>query len=333
MIKKILAAILLISSFSIIGCSNSNTKDKVTKKHLLTASSDTSSSIKIPFLINDSSYYTCPFTTNNNSLIFANWEDDNKISLVDYPLSNTIIKTEDITDFKNYSTNSLAMINDTIYFANFSNKSSLSSMSLSDNDATTIINDSVSDIIAFGSQIYYIDLTKNHNLYCYDTESKINSLIISDKVGKYMINGDFILYQNKNDNDKLYKVRLDGSEKDKLTDFAVDSFITYSGMVLTVNLSDNNRLYSINPNDFKATRISLTQCENIKTNGNEIFFSNLDDQNHLYTLKYNSTDNTTSETIVTDYAINDYFVTTDNIYLEKAQNINNEYIIVLPINR
>ena len=285
--KKLLVLLFVVPTLLLTGCSNSTSTSEIPKNPLSYSGPDTSSSIETPFVLTNTTLTPCPFVPNGNFIIFPNWEDNNKISLIAKPYSKSIITTSDVKDFANYSTDSLAVSNDIVYFADSSKQDQLSSFNLSDKIENSLSTKSASNIIASGNTIYYINKSDNYKLYTYDIVSQTNTVICSSKVGSYLINGDFILYQNLDDNAKIYKCKLDGSENEQITDFSVDSFVIYNNELLAINLTDNNTLYSINPTDLKATRIGLINGENLKCFGDKLYFINLGDFNHLYSLTVN----------------------------------------------
>ena len=165
-------------------------------------------------------------------------------------------------------------------------------------------------------------------MFSYDLTTNRDNIITSSKVGSYLINGDFIIYQNLDDNAKLYKCKLDGTEDSKITDFSVESFVVYSNQLLAINLTDNNRLYSINPTDLQATRIGLIDGEQLKCYQGKLYFINLADYNHLYSLTVDLTKSTSSWTSILADQVNEYYPTSEGLFVQKGVNINNPYILI-----
>lgn len=310
------------------GCSSTASTTKLPGNPLSYSGPDTSTSIQTPFVLTTTTLAPCPFVPNGNFIVFPNLEDNNKISLIPKPFSKSIITTSDVTDFANYSTNSLAVLNDVVYFADSSNQDHLSSFSLSDKLGNSLSNNSASDIIASGNTIFYINKSDNYKLFSYDITTQKDTIISTSKVGSYLLNGDFILYQNLDDNAKLYKCKLDGSEDEAITDFSVDSFVIYNNQLLVINSTDDNRLYSITPSDSKATRIGLINGEKLKCFKDKLYFVNLSGYNHLYSLTVNLTSMTSAITPVYEDQINDYYPTSEGIFIQKGLNINNAYILI-----
>lgn len=326
--KKLLILLFIVPTLLLTGCSNSTTTSELPKNPLSYSGPDTASSIETPFVLTNTTLVPCPFVPNGNFIIFPNLEDNNKISLITKPYTKSIITTSDVKDFANYSTDSLAVSNDIVYFADSSKQDQLSSFNLSDKIKNSLSTDSVSNIIVSGNTIFYLNKSDNCKLYTYDITTKMTTIISTSKVGSYSINGDFILYQNLDDNAKLYKCKLDGSENEQITDFSVESFTIYNNELLAINLTDNNTLYSINPSDLKATRIGLINGEKLKSLGDKLYFINLGDFNHLYSLTVNIAAMSSTNTLILNDEVNDYYPTSEGIFLQKGININNGYILV-----
>ncbi|MGG7179016.1 DUF5050 domain-containing protein [Clostridium paraputrificum] len=326
--KAILLPLLLIPTFILYGCSEK--KESTLPPRSISASSNGSTEIYTPFILNDKTISNSPFVVNGNSLIFPNREDNNKISIIQEPYPKNLITTSIISDFMDYSTETLTVINDVIYFADASNGNNLSSINLSDKVYKKINNNNVHNIISSNESLFYINSNDKNKLYTYNIEEGSSSAITSDSIGEYLLNGDFILYQNLSDNSNLYTIKIDGSQKQQVTDFSVNSFVPYNGEILVINSSDNNNLYAVNPSDLKSRRLALMNGEKLKVHDNSLYFINLDDANYLYSLSVNlETSEISSRAIVKD-GINDYFPTNLGIFLEKRSNVNNTYIIDTP---
>ena len=324
-------SLLLVSIFSVSilsGCGNSTQQNQKAPNSLTYTGPSAAALTDSLFVLTNTTLTPCPFVPNGNTIIFPNWEDDNKISIIPKPFNKTIITTADVKDFADYSSFSLGVINNVVYFADSSKDDCLSSFSFADKIDTKLSNNSAANIIASGNNIFYINKSNGNKLFSYDLTTNRDNIITSSKVGSYLINGDFIIYQNLDDNAKLYKCKLDGTEDSKITDFSVESFVVYSNQLLAINLTDNNRLYSINPTDLQATRIGLIDGEQLKCYQGKLYFINLADYNHLYSLTVDLTKSTSSWTSILADQVNEYYPTSEGLFVQKGVNINNPYILI-----
>lgn len=289
-----------------------------------------------PLVLGDKTICPSSFIKTNENLIFSNWEDNDKISIINGTLPNNLIKSDTVSDFFNYYSNTFTIVNDIIYFADRSNANNLSSLKIIDKTYTKLNNSSAHNITSSESKIFYIDIpdksSNTRRLYSYDINTKQTSLIIKDNVGKYTLNGNFILYQNLDDGSKLYKTKLDGTETEKISDFSVESFTAHSNELLVVNSDDNNSLYLIDPSNYDSKRLAIMNISNLKSNENQLYCINNNDSNYLYSLTVNiDTSEVSSKLLLSDY-INDYFLTDNEIFVQKAININNAYVIPISSN-
>ena len=326
--KKFLATMLIFTSLALSGCSSNKTNDTSNSKNALPNISN-GIDIETPFILDATTLYTCPFSIDSNNVIFPNPEDNNRISLVKEPLPKEFISTKDVADFVNYTTNTLTMIDGTIYFANSSDKDSLSSISFEDKIIKKLNNNKVHNLIASNKTLYYINKDDSYKLYCYDIASAKSEVLAADRVGTFIINGDYIIYQNLSDKDTLYKINKDGKQREKLTDFAVNSFVVYNNKILTFNSSDNDNLYLVNPTDLTATRLAIMRGEKLKTYNNALYFLNFDDSKHLYSLNVNVDTKEVTNSLLYDNGVNEYYPTDKGIFIEKSVNINNSYIYII----
>lgn len=331
--KKIISLILAtITAVTIVGCSKQDdTSSKKTSSKSITTST-TSNNVFTPFTLNDNSIYPTAFIINGTSTIFTNWEDNNKISILDEPYAKTAITTSNISDFFNYSASTLTIVNNIIYFGDSSSSSNLASINMTDKTYTKLNNRHVHEITSLNNEkIFYLDIpessTNTKKLYTYDINEKTDSLVTSDNVGKYVINNNFILYQNLSDGSKLYKVNIDGSNKTKVTDYSVNSFAVYSSQILVSNSDDNNNLYIIDPSTLDSKRFSILSVTDLKSLNNEVYC--LNESNLLCKLNITIESSDTTLTPLSSDSINEYYPTEKGIFVQKGININNPYLITV----
>lgn len=323
--KKTLFLLLISTTFIFVGCNYDKSNSNSQTSNIIKTDSSNSTNESSSFLISSDTVYPTQFISSTNSLIFPNWDDNNKISIINDPIPKSIITSKDIVKFFNYSTHTLAIQGDIIYFADASKNNSLSSINLIDGRYKKLNSHNVSNLLLTGNNLLYINKTDN-KLYSYDTINKTSKIIINNAVGKYLLNGNYILYENKNDSSKLYKINLDGTKDGQVTAFAVNSFATHNNYIVAINSDDNNNLYKIDPETLRATRIALINGEDLKTFKNTLYFINLDKNNYLYSLDIDDSNNQVSLSPMIDQGINEYYPSEKGFFVQSRLNVNNAYI-------
>lgn len=333
--KNLILYLLLISTLTITGCSSTDTKDKtaISKTPTISSTSNNSTTTYTPFILTDTTIYPSPFILNGTSLVFSNWEENNRISFLNDPFPKNMISKSNVNDFVNYYASTLTLVNNLIYFGDESSNHSLASINLTDKSYKKINNRNVHNITSSGKQLFYLDIPDNTNhqakLYSYDTETGIEKLLCNDSIGKYLINGNFILYQNISDGGKLYKITIDGQNNEKLTNFSVDSFAPYSSELLVINSDDNNTLYSVDTSTYEAKRLSLINAKDLKVIDNQLFFINLGDSNWLYKLTVNIESSEIKTVPIVSSSVNDFYLVGNYLFYQKGTNVNNPYFITI----
>ena len=333
--KKKFMLTLLLSSFLLIGCTSrnitNNTIDDTNKDNKSIAVNKETTSNAIPptqtLVLTDNTTSYSPYLTLGNLIFFPDKENNNRLSTIEEPKSSDFIQQSDIKDIFEYPVESIATINDIIYFSNGSDGNKLYSLDYQRNQVNKINNNYISNLTANLNTLYYINRDNNNKLYFYTIEDSNSGVITNDSFGKFLINGDYIIYQNLSDRSKLYSVKLDGSNKIKLTDVSVDSFVTYNNQIIYINSDDNNTLYIFNPSTSKSTRLNLIHGENLKIHDNKLFIVDKDKSNSFSSLTIDLEGNTATTSVLYDNYINNYFPTSKGIFLDKSPDINKTYIL------
>jgi hypothetical protein len=332
--KYILISLVIATSVIVVGCASKNSVSSSNPSNQISSSksSDTSSKDFLePLVLNDKTTYPSPFVVNGTSLIFSNWDDNNKLSIVNDPIPQNVILNKSVSDFYNNSAETFTIVNNNIYFGDGSNSNNLSSVNIADKTSTKLNNSNAHSITSSDNTIFYLDIPDNYNhqgkLYSYDITTKSSKVVTPDIVGRYIINNNFILYQNVSDGSKLYKIKSDGTQKEQLTKFSVDSFAPYSSQLLVVNSDDNNNLYSLDLSTDDPKRIAIMKITNLKVFNNTLYFISGDDANCLYKLNVDIKKPEATSTKLLADSINDFYPTDKGIFVQKGININNPYIV------
>lgn len=353
--KKSILATTLVLALIITGCGTKDSKDSrdssgINNAEGVTATSSVDSdtaSIEndllyldknnfknnyVKFSLDKESAYANLFISNGTTIVFPNWDDNNNISIIDDSIKEGTINTSGIKDFVNYPTYSLTVINNVAYFADGSNKNSLSKIDLENKSYSPVVIDSnAKNIIGDNEIVYFINAKKNNILQSYDTVNNTYNTVCFDNVGTYFVNGNSIIYQNKSDKSKLYKINIDGTEKEQLTDFSVDSFAKYNdNNIIAINSGDNNNLYMIDLENLDTKRLALMNGENLKESQGKLYFIDVNNARHLSTLEI---DNSGEEpkvefTDVSKEGVNDYYATDKGVFIQRAADVNNGFILL-----
>ena len=351
--KKVLLSSGLALLITLTGCSsngsNQNNKNsqnqvdtsanQITVNNSSTSGGDTNSNLDneffkngySPFTMQESAMYTSPFQINETSLVFPNWDDNNKLSIINEPYPKDVINTSNVVDFYDYPINSLAVVSNIAYFADGNNNNGLSSIDLSNRAYTPILNNvKASNIIAVNNVLYFIDLKNGNKLHAFDTINNEDKIISTDNTGNYLVDENMILYENKSDKSTLYKINIDGTEKQKLTNFSVNSFAPYSGDILAINSSDENNLYSINLTDLSTKRLAVMNGEELKVYNGKLYFIDVNNSRHLSTMTVQAGSDTPDVSFndISDYSVNEYYPTDKGIFAQRGVNVNNSYIFI-----
>lgn len=329
--KKIISLILAaLTTLTLASCSKKDSTSTEKKSNSTTISSASNNNTYTPLVLNDNNIYPSSFIINGTSLIFSNWEDNNKISILNEPYENGYIQIKNVTDFFNYSASTLTLVNNMIYFGDQSNSSNLASINITDKTYTKLNNRHAHEITSLNNEkIFYLDIpestSNNRKLYVYDINEKKDTLITSDNVGKYIINNNFILYQNLSDGSKLYKIGIDGSGREKITDYSVNSFTAYSAQILAINSDDNNNLYVIDPTTLDSKRFAVLSITDLKAFNNTLYCLNT--SNILCKLDLTINSNDIKLTPLSSNSINEYYPTDKGIFVQNGINVNSPYLL------
>ena len=325
--KKISYLIICMTITILVGCNADNTNSNnsnSTEKNILSSTSgsndsekDSSSKIE---LTDDLSYYS-PFIFNGTDLIFSNPEENNRISIIPDPIKPNILESKLITDFADYSADSIALIKDTLYFSNGSENNSLCSIDINTKDYKKINTHSINNLTNYKGKLVYTNKSSNNRLFVFDTSSSETYQVTSDSVGYFIIN--YIIYQNLSDNSKIYSIKIDGSERQKLTDYTSSSFTSYDNELLFFNSSDNNNLYSFDPSTSNCKRLCIMNGSQIQNINNSLYFINQDDYNYIYSMTLDLEKGSVKYSPEIKENVNKYYATAAGIFYESSLNVNN----------
>lgn len=324
MIKRVFY-FLIISTLLFTGCTSDN-KEIKTNENSTSLSTSFKGDINTDknIILSGKTLSYSKYAYIGNLLFFPDANSNNKLSVAQFSENNESITKDMIIDSFDYSVDSLASDNNTLYFSSTSKDHGLYKLDYEKKDIVKINNDSPKGIVYQNGKLYYIDLNTN-NIYSYDIKSKSKTMLSNNKAGNFILNSNNIFYKNLDDNSKLYCLVLDNNNNKnnnlKLTDVPVDSFVTYNNEILFVNASDNNSLYSLNLSNKEIKKVLNINASNLKQLENKIYFIHNDDPNSIYTITP-STQNGKFEynKLFSDFT-NEYFPTEKGIFIETASNL------------
>lgn len=326
--KKLIFLFILITCSTLISCTSNTTNSKTKSSTKNISINSPATSFSAPFILTNTTLYPTSFLFKDSTLIFPNWDDKNRISLLDEPLPKNYIKTTDVKNFFDYRTDSLTYSNNLVYFADNSNAYCLASLNLSNGKYIKILNTPVDQITLVNDKLFYIRKDDGYTLHSYDLTTNTESKITTDKVGKYLINNNFILYQNVTQSSKLYRISTTGTDNIQLSDYAVDSFVVYNSSIVTLNSYDSSNLYVIDSTTLKSKRLILLDAKDLKENNGKLYYLNRN-TSHLNSLTVDLSTSTCNSSELYSEGINDYYPTDKYIFMKKAVNINNNYIYII----
>lgn len=329
--RNLIFILLTFFSLSLIGCSDTEASTKNKPKNKIESVEVASPPYSTPFIVTNETTSSNPFIFKDDNLIFPNYDDKDRISIIEGTLPSQYIKTEDVSNFYDYRTSTVALLNDTLYFSDYSDGYCLSSYNMSTNTYTKLLNIKVDNLTIYKDILYFINKDDGYKLYSYDITNKESHKLTDYKVGKYIINGNNILYQNIDKNSRLYRISLTGADNSQLTDFATDSFVVHNGIILVINSHDDYTLYSLTPSGLNTKRISLLKMKDLKSYGDNIYFLDRDTSN-LHSLTYDVEKEEVTTNTIFDEGVNDYYPTEKAVFIKKAVNINNNYIHIVTVN-
>ncbi|OPX47130.1 DUF5050 domain-containing protein [Clostridium thermobutyricum] len=336
--KLFILSLFALMSISLFGCNKDNSDEKnITSSLNSTDTIDYSKEKKEisdkknnkNFSLTENSVTPSPFILNDSILYFPNWDNNNKISLINFSDKNFKITNKSVGEFFEYSTNSMTLLHNEIFFANGNDNYNFSKINLANKQVTKINNKSVRDICNDNVRIYYVDY-KTNELFTYDPIDNISNKITSNKIGKFIVNGNNILYQNSDDKYKLYRVTIDGSLNEKLLDYSVESFAVYDDKLYFINSSDNNYLYYLDPETMDTRRVTIISARNISVYKNKLVFIDINDFNKLKSINIDLNKNKFNTSTIINDSINDFYISEKGIFYRKGIDVNSSWYLVTP---
>jgi uncharacterized lipoprotein NlpE involved in copper resistance len=326
MIKKLISA-LLLSTLLLVGCSEKTQeipKEDNEVSNKVTVSDNTESTKNI--VLSGKTLYHSKYLYIENLLFFPDPSNNNNLSLAKISSDDTLVSKGSIIDFYPYSLVSIDRKDNTIYFSSNSQDGGLFKLEYIDSKVTRITESIPSEMFYVEDKIVYIN-SKDKFIYYYDLKKNENVLLSDNKSSNLLYNNKNIFYKNLDDGSKIYSVKIDKTNKHKITDVSVDSLIIYNNNLFYFDGDNNNILSSINPSTKKVTKYSNIKGHNLKEHDGTMYYISTENPNALYSLSEDSANESFKQNLIYSDFVNDYFPSSDGIYIEKASIL--EEIIIL----
>lgn len=321
MLKKIIST-LFLSTLLLVGCSiqSSETPKETTEVSTNVVVSNNTESIKNLVLSGKTLYYN-KYLYIENLLFFPDPSNNNNLSLAKISSDDTLVSNSSIIDFYPYQLVSIDQKdNNTIYFSSNSQDSGLFHLDYTNSKVTKISDSIPLEMFYIEDKIIYIN-SKDKFIYYYDLKKNENVLLSNNKSSNLLYNNKYILYKNLDDDSKIYSVKIDGTSKYKITDVSIDSFVIYNNNIFYFDSENNNILCSIDPSTEKIAKYLNIKGQNLKEHDGNMYYISTESPNALYSLSQSNDGESFEGILIYSDFVNDYFPSSNGIYIEKASNL------------
>lgn len=320
---KSLILICTLSMF-LISCNKESPTDN---SKLPSADNNLSYSNELPLTLSltESTSVPSAYSKLGKTIIFPDKENNNNLSFYILDDIEKYIPSNKITTSYPYSTTSLCILDDVIYFNNTSDNNSLYSLEAEKETVSQINNLSIRDLTSDKEFLYFINASNDNCLSAFNVKTKKTSTIIKNKVGNYILNNNNILYQNQSDNNSLYVFNLDTKKHEKLTTTPVESFDIYKNSILYINPIDNNSIYSLDPTTLKITKLLSIKGKSLKALKDKLYYIDKDSNDKLKAITLNDSNELSSQETIISTPINNFTLLEEGIFYEKKANVNITY--------
>lgn len=318
MLKKLIST-LILSTLLLVGCS---TQSNETPKENIEVSndviiSDNESSKNIT--LSGKTLYNNKYLYIENLLFFPDPLNNNNISIAKISSDDTLVSSSSVIDFYPYTLVSIDKNDDTIYFSSNSQDGGLFKLDYVNSEITKLYDSIPLEMFYTEDKIVYIN-SKDKYIYYYDLNKNENVLLSDNKSSNLSYNNKYVFYKNLDDNSKIYSVNIDGESKYKITDVSVDSLAIYNNNIFYFDSENNNTLSSIDPLTEKVTKYLNIKGQNLKEYDGTLYYISIENPNALYSLSENADAKSFEGNLIYSDFVNDYFPSSDGIYIEKASN-------------
>ena len=320
MLKKLIST-LFLSTLLLVGCSaqsNETPKENVEVSNDVIVSDNNEPSKNIT--LSGKSLYYNKYLYIENLLFFPDPLNNNNISIAKISSDDTLVSSSSIIDFYPYTLVSIDMNDTTIYFSSNSQDSGLFKLDYVNSEITKLYDSIPLEMFYIEDKIVYIN-SKDKFIYYYDLNKNENILLSDNKSSNLLYNNEYIFYKNLDDNSKIYSVKIDGTSKYKITDVSVDSLAIYNNNIFYFDSENNNILSSIDPSTEKVTKYLNIKGQNLKEYDGTLYYISVEEPNTLYSLSKGADSTSFEGNLIYSDFVNDYFPSSNGIYIEKASNL------------
>ena len=230
-------------------------------------------------------------------------------------LHNRVTLYDDPNTIGNTSGNLLngglfCLADDTIYFSNSNDNSTLYAMDTSLGKVHKIIDDKASYINAAGKYIFYSRRNDQKSstgegllslsttgLFRINSNGKNLYKLYDDPTQIVNLHGNFVYYQHydKKEGLQLYAAKIDGSSDDQLSEEAVAPYVVDNGMIYYTGWDSDHMIHSMNINGSDETVIYDGNCTSLIKAGEHLYYM---DMQQNYALVRINLDGSEPETLI-----------------------------------
>lgn len=320
MLKKLIST-LILSILLLVSCSAPSTetpKENTEVSNDVTVSDNTESSKNIT--LSDKTLYNNKYLYIENLLFFPDPLNNNNLSLAKISSDDTLVSNGSIIDFYPYALLSIDKNGNTIYFSSNSQDGGLFQLDYVNSKITKLIDSIPLEMFYTEDKIVYIN-SKDKYIYYYDLKKNENVLLSNNKSSNLLYNNKYIFYKNLDDDSKIYSVKIDGTSKHKITDVSVDSLAISNNNLLYFNGDNDNILCSVDLSTQKVNKYLNIKGHNLKEYDGTLYYISTEDPNALYSLSQSTDGESYEGNLIYSDFVNDYFPSSNGIYIEKASNL------------
>lgn len=321
MIKKILLFTITLN-FIFVGCSK-NITEEISKenKNKIETSYQPTIDKNTNFILSENTLSYSKFIVLGDLLFSPDPNNNNKLSANTISTDFNKIDKDSIKDIFDYNAISLTSDGANVYFSSITPEKGIYKLDYEKKEITKLNNEYSLELVYNDAKLYYLNPT-NHNLYYYDFKDNKSYLLINSNITNFSFNNNSIFYINNNDKSKLYCFKIYEKSNFKLTDSSIESYAIFDDEILFSNSNDNNYIYSINSSNLEIKKVLNINASSLKQNESNVYFINNEKSNSLYKLIKNHDLNTFEYISVFDGFINDYYPTSEYIFIEPANDLN-----------
>lgn len=172
--------------------------------------------------------------------------------------------------------------------------------------------------------IYFINYSDRGSLYKVRTDGNDETKICEDMAYFLNSDGDWIYYTNGSDSGRLYKIRSDGTGREKISDSVSQNVLVSGDWIYYIDYTDQKdtsiygRIFRMKTDGNEKQQVNESFTSSFNLNGNWIYYLNQDDLK-IYKIKTNGTG---TEKVSDVTAVNFCLLENEIYYIDSTQEKN-----------